>query len=426
MLRVKLGMLEEVPFEWYAVDPFRFSREKVLFDHQREALESAVKGLYCFYGLYGGSKREFFEGVYGGVLPEVFPVENKRAIELYYSAGFEVSREGVYTHQIINRMSFWMATGSGKTLVIVKLIELLNNLISLGLIPQKDILFLTHRDDLIGQFKRHVEEFNEGRMPNEKLELYELKDYERVKTNLYNPTGIPVFYYRADLFDTEQSERRIDFRNYLNDGNWYLILDEAHKGDWEESVRQAIFNILCKNGFRFDFSATFTEEIDFITCAYEFNLAEFVRQGYGKHIYVSKENLRSFHIDFSPEEKRRTVLKILVLLTGLIKTRELLRNTVPYHKPLLLVLVRSVNTKDSDMEIFFRELARIANGWVREEDLQRAKDELIQELEKANFQFESVRLSREFLDLLREITFEDVLESVFNSKSTGTIEVVQI
>jgi hypothetical protein len=38
----------------------------------------------------------------------------------------------------------------------------------------------------------------------------------------------------------------------------------------------------------------------------------------------------------------------------------------------------------------------------------------------------SVRLSREFLALLREITFEDVLESVFNSKSTGTVEVVQI
>jgi type III restriction enzyme len=82
------------------------------------------KGLYCFYGLYGGRKKEFFEGVYSGVLPEVFPVKNSRAMELYYSSGFEVSREGVYTHQIINRMSFWMATGSGKTLVIVKLIEL--------------------------------------------------------------------------------------------------------------------------------------------------------------------------------------------------------------------------------------------------------------------------------------------------------------
>ena len=426
-LKTRLEQLETVPDEWYAVDLSTFSSKKKLFDYQQSALRNAIKGLYYFYGKYGGDKREFFEDVYRNILPESFSI-NERLVGLYQEGGFEVDEKELPTYQIINRMSFWMATGSGKTLVIVKLIELLSNLMKLKLIPQKDILFLTHRDDLIGQFKRHVEEFNEGRMPSEKIMLYELKEYERVKTSLYNPTGIPVFYYRADLFDTEQSERRIDFRNYLNNGNWYLILDEAHKGDREESKRQAIFNILCKNGFRFDFSATFTEEIDFITCAYEFNLAEFVRRGYGKHIYVSGEALRSFSRkeDFSPEEKQKILLKIFILLTGLIKARKKVKDRVPYHKPLLLVLVNSVNTEDSDMELFFRELARISEGEVQDSHFQRAKDELIQELENANFQFESVRLSREFLDLLREITFEDVLESVFNSKSTGTIEVVQI
>ena len=426
-LKTILDTLEDVEEGWYAIDLSTFSSKKNLFDYQQSALRNAIKGLYYFYGKYGGHKREFFEDVYRNILPESFPIK-ERIVDLYQQGGFEVYEKGLPYYQIINRMSFWMATGSGKTLVIVKLIELLSNLMKLGLIPQKDILFLTHRDDLIGQFKRHVEEFNEGRMPSEKLELYELKEYGRVKTGLYNPTGIPVFYYRADLFDIEQRERRIDFRNYLNDGNWYLVLDEAHKGDREESKRQAIFNILCKNGFRFDFSATFTEEIDFITCAYEFNLAEFVRRGYGKHIYVSGEALRSFSRkeDFSPEEKQKILLKIFILLTGLIEAREKVKDRVPYHKPLLLVLVNSVNTEDSDMELFFRELARIAEGEVRDSGFQRAKDELIQELENANFQFESVRLSREFFDLLREITFEEVLESVFNSKSTGTIEVVQI
>jgi len=429
-LKTRLELLEAVPDEWYAIDLSTFSSKKKLFDYQESALRNAIKGLYYFYGKYGGNKREFFEDVYRNrdILPESFPIK-ERLVDLYQEGGFEVYENRLPYYQIINRMSFWMATGSGKTLVIVKLIELLSNLMKLGLIPQKDILFLTHRDDLIGQFKRHVEEFNEGRMPNEKLELYELKEFGKVKW-LYNPTGIPVFYYRADLFDTEQSERRIDFRNYLNDGNWYLILDEAHKGDREESKRQAIFNILCRNGFRFDFSATFTEEIDFITCAYKFNLSEFVEQGYGKHIYVSGEALRSFSRkeDFSPEEKQKILLKIFVLLTGLIKAREKVKDRVPYHKPLLLVLVNSVNTEDSDMELFFRELARISEGEVQDSHFQRAKDELIQELENANFQFEfgSVRLSREFLDLLREITFEDVLECVFNSKSTGTIEVVQM
>ncbi len=425
-LKTRLDTLESVPDEWYAIDLSTFSSKKKLFDYQQSALRNAIKGLYYFYGKCRGNKREFFEDVYRNILSESFPI-NERLVDLYQEGGFEVDENRLPYYQIINRMSFWMATGSGKTLVIVKLIELLSNLMKLGLIPQKGILFLTHRDDLIGQFKRHVEEFNEGRMPSEKLELYELKEYGKVKW-LYTPTGIPVFYYRADLFDTEQSERRIDFRNYLNNGNWYLILDEAHKGDREESKRQAIFNILCKNGFRFDFSATFTEKIDFITCAYEFNLAEFVRRGYGKHIYVSSEALRSFsrEEDFSPEEKQKILLKIFILLTGLIKAREKVQDKVPYHKPLLLVLVHSVNTEDSDMELFFRELATISEGEVQDSHFQRAKDELIQELGNANFQFESVRLSREFLDLLREITFEDVLESVFNSKSTGTIEVVQI
>jgi type III restriction enzyme len=428
-LKTILDTLEAVPDEWYAIDLSTFSSKKKLFDYQEYALRNAIRGLYYFYGKHGGNKREFFEDVYRNILPESFPI-NERLVDLYQEGGFEVDENRLPYYQIINRMGFWMATGSGKTLVIVKLIELLSNLMKLGLIPQKDILFLTHRDDLIGQFKRHVEEFNEGRMPSEKLMLYELKEYGKLKTNLYNPTGILVFYYRADLFDTEQSERRIDFRNYLNNGNWYLILDEAHKGDREESKRQAIFNILCKNGFRFDFSATFTEEIDFITCAYEFNLAEFVRRGYGKHIYVSGEALRSFSRkeDFSTEEKQKILLKIFILLTGLIKAREKVKDKVPYHKPLLLVLVNSVNTEDSDMELFFRELATISEGEVQDSHFQRAKDELIQELETTKFQLEfgSVSLSGQFLGLLREITFEDVLESVFNSKSTGTVEVVQI
>jgi superfamily II DNA or RNA helicase len=450
-LKTILDTLEDVEEVWYAIDLSSFSSKKTLFDYQKNALENAIKGLYYFYSKCGGNKEEFFENVYKGILPETIPIRNKKLIDLLKEGGFVVNENKLPTYQIINRMGFWMATGSGKTLVIVKLIELLSGLMNLKLIPKKDILFLTHRDDLIGQFKGHVKEFNEGRMPSKIIQLYELKDYEDVKSGLYNSIGIPVFYYRADLFDTEEKEKRVNFRNYLNNGNWYLILDEAHKGDKDESKRQTIFNILCKNGFRFDFSATFTEEIDFITCAYNFNLAEFVKQGYGKHIYVSDKGFEAFknlkkteekkntkkekgkksnneqsEIDFPPEEKRKVLLKIFILLTGTIKAREKVKDRVPYHKPLLLVLVNSVSVEDSDMELLFRELANIAKGEIQDSDFQGAKDELIQELKNATFQFESVRLSREFLDLLSKITFEDLLEDVFNSKSPGTIEVVQI
>ncbi len=38
-----------------------------------------------------------------------------------------------------------------------------------------------------------------------------------------------VFYYRSDNLSDEQKERIIDFRNYDDNGKWYVLLDEAHK-----------------------------------------------------------------------------------------------------------------------------------------------------------------------------------------------------
>jgi hypothetical protein len=41
-----------------------------------------------------------------------------------------------------------------------------------------------------------------------------------------------------------------------------------------------------------------------------------------------------------------------------------------------MVLVNSVNTKDSDLKLFFRELVRIANGEIDETQWSDAKQEL--------------------------------------------------
>jgi len=73
-----------------------------------------------------------------------------------------------------------MATGSGKTLIIVKLIEFLGKLIAGKELPALDILFLAHRDDLLDQFKIHVEEFNSFNFDT-KINLKNLRDYESVK-----------------------------------------------------------------------------------------------------------------------------------------------------------------------------------------------------------------------------------------------------
>jgi len=336
----------------------------------------------------------------------------------------------------INRMSFWMATGSGKTLVIVKLIELLHKLMESGKIPRKDILFLTYRDDLIEQFKKHVQEYNQSNN-DLTINLINLKEYESRKfmPSLSYTKSVDVFYYRSDLISDEQKEKFVDFRNYDNNGNWYIILDEAHKGDKEESKRQIFYSILSRNGFLFNFSATFTDPRDVTTCVYNFNLSRFIEKGYGKHIYLSRENIKVLgRRDNSLErEKQKILLKIFILLAAINKfsyeeIRKVRRDF--YHKPLLLTLVNSVNTEDSDLELFFREMAKIARGEVDNTLFKTAKNELYAEFSGENFKYEfesGKKLSSQFLEGIKEkIEYEDVLYYVFNSDVPGEIKVIKV
>jgi Type III restriction enzyme, res subunit. len=218
--------------------------------------------------------REYLE--YGLNEKEVDYQYKKEAKHKFIFDYFPLEGQKISFKHFVNRASFWMATGSGKTLVIIKLIEFLKELIKREEIPDYDILFLTYRDDLIEQFRRHLEEYNEER--KNKILAYDLKDYEKIKRyNLFKENF--VFYYRSDLFSDEEKEKILDFRNYFNDGRWYVILDEAHKGDKEESKRQHIFSILSKNGFLFNFSATFDDPRDLVTTCFEYNLSTFIESG---------------------------------------------------------------------------------------------------------------------------------------------------
>jgi len=194
---------------------------------------------------------------------------------------------------------------------------------------------------------------------------------------------LTVFFYRADNLSDEQKERIVDFRNYENNGHWYVLLDEAHKGDKEDSKRQHIYSILSRNGFLFNFSATFTDKRDILTTVYNFNLSEFVRAGYGKHICILKQENRAFQDeeDYTGAEKQRVVLKALLMLAYARKAQETLPPGFPaYHRPLMLTLVNSVNTKDADLKLFFRELERIGQGDIDEAVWQQAREELWAEL----------------------------------------------
>jgi type III restriction enzyme len=98
------------------------------------------------------------------------------------------------------------------------------------------------RRGLIERLERHVQEFSSSRN-DIYIRLRELKEYAEAKRespSLFGAREMTVFYYRSDNLSDEQKERMIDFRNYDDNGKWYVLLDEAHKGDKEDSKRQHI------------------------------------------------------------------------------------------------------------------------------------------------------------------------------------------
>jgi len=483
MARVYLQhMVEDIPDSslpqaWVDHDLAFFSSAKRLYDYQQQALRNALKALWKYYEHFGDyqqgetddanrqRKQRLCQWYRDNGLSEDLSIEPKSTfadlLREYYADYIDAQTGKIAYEAFINRMGFWMATGSGKTLVIVKLIELLGRLRRLVEVPPCDILFLTHRDDLIEQLKRHVDEYNASHTDTP-IVLYELKEYTAVKRerrSLFQEGEIPVFYYRSDNLSDEQKEKIVDFRNYDNDGRWFVLLDEAHKGDREDSKRQHIYSILSRNGFLFNFSATFAGPRDIATTVYNFNLSEYIRRGYGKHLLVLQQELRAFKDkeDYSAEEKRRLVLQTLILLAYVRKVRERIESLltpsfsplskggegagsggmhtasgregagsgwIQYHRPLMLVLVNYVNTKDADLELFFRELEQIARQGVDDALWDTAKDKLWRELGQSPtflFEDEPIRVDRAIWDSLAP---EDICRYVFNADSWGEIEVL--
>ena len=428
---------EELSNNWRGFYFESFSKNKKLYDFQKKALENILKLLWFYYekcfdfkkdedlNVNDKRKEKLFKEYsnYGLSENEVDHPYKEEAKHKFIFDYFPLENQKISFKHFINRAGFWMATGSGKTLIIVKLIEILRELIKRQEIPDYDILFLTYRDDLIDQFKKHIQEYNQSN--KNKIPLHDLKDYEKIKRNYLFKENF-VFYYRSDLLSDEQKEKILDFKNYYNDGKWYIILDEAHKGDKEDSKRQHIFSILSKNGFLFNFSATFDDIRDLITTCFEYNLYTFIKNGYGKKIYISEYEAKAFKDELNEKDKLKVILKAAILFTYIKKNLEKIRevNNILYHNPLMMVLVNSVNSEIADLKIFFEHLRKIANCEFDKNLINESKEELKKDFkEKENLDIpDDQKLNIDFKEI-DNITYDDILFYVFNSKSCGDIEV---
>lgn len=404
-----------------------FDSNKELLDYQQQALINAFRMLVAYFKDFKGSKKEFY-AFYQKHYSFAHCDFTKKKLHPLLKSHFKVENQRVSFENFINRLAFYMATGSGKTIVIIKLVELLSVAIRMGLIPKKNIMFFSANENLIKQFEKEIEKYNRGKDYSKQIGFKNLKSVKN-EDFFHAPKiveQIALFYYRADLMNDEESkENLLNYKDYWDNGENYVILDEAHKGNKSESKRQAIFSLLSLKGFLFNFSATFTEESDLITAVYNLSVGEWVKLGYGKEsVLLKKNNLSAFKElkDLNDREKEIALLKALLLL-GMQKRY---KTEGYFHDPLMLVFTHSVNVKNSDAEIFFKTLARVIEN-DDESDFLKAKENLLEELMKPEFLFSDNKDKdykvQVFKEGLKSMDFKGLKEEVFYANN-GHIEVI--
>ena len=372
-----------------------------------------------------------------------------------------------YFDLIHNRANFWMATGSGKTIVMVKAIAVLFELMLNSVIPVKPVMILAPTDNILKQIKQAVTQFNHNQCHDFTLECKNLKDnweddnkyytgnnqnilYDGSASGISSLAGMSryaIYYYRADNFvdniaDTAKKKnndaKKIYYKHYLANNGWYLFLDEAHRGESGISSRKVIFDILSAQGALFNFSATFTDNIDIITTLYEFNLSTFLKDGFGKKLYISEtdvSNLGKIEQDkISQQQENLNITKSLILLASCKKSADLLQNEIDaqlYHRPLMMILASKVNKTDDGLKPFFDYLLSLIQNGINADLFARARSQLIKELSNQdNFKFGldlDQASSKSIKKTVEDLQITELYQYVFYADSLNTqVEVTYI
>ena len=435
----------DLPETWQVPRDTLFSTEKKLYDYQTDAVRKAAQALYLYYQGADNERlrKENFSARYNKedaclAVPQYESRTARRdgrenTIFSTLSEYFKVQGDEIPAREFINRMSFWMATGSGKTLVMVKLIEYLHSLMAHKEIPERNILLLAPRDYLLEQIRRTVAEFNESGTNKLHIALVHLRDQHRTQQReVLGKKTVTVYYHRSDNIADVQKDAKTNYKDYENDGKWYVLLDEAHKGGKENSKRQAYYSILARQGFLFNFSATFTDEADIVTTVKKYNLENFVKAGYGKNIYLNEDEYKTFRDkgeEASPVDRKKIVLKSLLTFAYISSCSKELREKTGlgealYHRPLMLTLVNSVNTDTdkNDLWAFFETLRELAANQVDKVLFEEAKKELAVAWRSAKLMFG--QKAKMDTTALRRMTPEGLRLAFFRSRSAGALQYV--
>jgi len=158
--------------------------------------------------------------------------------------------EAVEAWSQLNKLAYWSATGSGKTLLM-----------------HANILQYQHALDKHGRRR----EMNRILLltPNEGLSRQHLREFEAagIDAELFNKDGRGLFTGRAvEILEITKLREDMGDKTIAIDafeGNNLVLVDEGHRGasGGEEGAWMRFRNALCEKGFSFEYSATFGQAV---------------------------------------------------------------------------------------------------------------------------------------------------------------------
>jgi len=319
-----------------------------------------------------------------------------------------------FTDNDLKKLAFWMATGSGKTLIAH-----LNyyQFFHYGLFAPDNIIFITPNE---GLSKQHFEELEKSGIPS-KLYTGSLSNGLRRENE--------VLVIEMTKFVEEKKGGGVTLPVDVFEGRNLIFVDEGHKGRRSDEQKWArLRDRLAENGFAFEYSATFgqilSERNQETLCKYsksilfDYYYKYFYLDGYGKDFSVL--NVKQAKIPEKEFQESMLIGNLLSFYEQILFYEENKRLAKEYNleKPLWIFVGTTVTGKEEESDVI--QIVEFINRVIQDEewvkswvnDILQCKTNLKDEEGKDIFngKFEYLRN--------RNIDFDDLYKKIFGGKGS--------
>jgi len=328
----------------------------------------------------------------------------------------------------LNKLAYWNATGSGKTLIM-----------HINILQYKFYLKLHNLENGLNRIIVLT--------PNEGLSKQHLKEFAQsgIEAELFDKTGGSLFAgQKVEIIDIHKLEETSGNKTVAVEsfeGNNLVLVDEGHRGSGGEIWKDKR-NRLCESGYSFEYSATFGQAVHALTGSkqkglldeygkatiFDYSYRYFYNDGYGKDYQILNLN-EQWH---EPGKEERVILYLTASLLSfyeqLLVYRENEKEIEPFliDKPLAIFVGGKV-TKSISKEIASDvvEVLKFLESFVKYDVqsieriklLLEAKDGLNNEYGQSIFRnaFREIRKNKNSATSV----FQDILKEIFNSDVAG-------